>query len=396
MAYKSPAEILKQEYAKLAETDNAVSVVDLADRMREQGQVTAQALNVPETKRLVDIINTDYPDLVFPVKDLICEGLTLFAGASKLGKSRIVLHMCLAVAAGHPFWDRETIQGDVLYLALEDGERRIKQRSLDFSKETGIPISDRLDLRSGQTGQLTVKGGLMDMMQRWVSSKEKPVLIVIDTLQKVRDLAGGNTSAYERDVAFLSGFQEFAIKNHIAIVMVHHLNKRLDSGDPYDRISGSTGIMGTADSILMLSSKRDKTQGAIQYTGRDIQGADIPLVYTRGLWQILSKDDLRRKQREEYESTDIVKVIKEIMLTYPNGIKMSYDDIQKVSVKCIGVMIGIGNTQLAKAIREQADNLLAYDGIRVITGVSIGGNARGVEILPKRGTVTQTTLDESM
>lgn len=389
---KKQSDILNQYKAQIG-SDQAQSVVDIAQRMREQGQAASTALQTEhESKGLLDIVNTEYPDLVYPIEGLVCEGLTLFAGASKQGKSRIVLHMCMAVSAGRSFWGRKTIQGDVLYYALEDSERRIKDRSVEFSKVTGIPVLNTLRVRTKQT---TVKGGILDDINSWLDTHPNARLIVIDTLQKVRDLYGGNTNAYAADVAFMSPFQDIASKRNIAIIMVHHLNKRTDSGDAYDRISGSTGLMATADTTIMLTSKRDKTQGAVQFTGRDVFGDDIPLVYKDGLWHALNEDDIQRQDRKNYEEDDIIRLIKEILRLHPNGVKMSYDEVLSLSVNRLGVIAAINTTQLAKHIRAQAERLFNYDGIVVTTGESIGGSARGIQVMPKRVTITQTSMSDS-
>ena len=56
----------------------------------------------------------------FVVDGLIPTGLILFCGSQKIGKSWLMLKLCLCVSAGLPFWEMETRAGDVLYLCLED------------------------------------------------------------------------------------------------------------------------------------------------------------------------------------------------------------------------------------------------------------------------------------
>ena len=176
--------------------------------------------------------------------------------------------------------------------------------------------------------------------------------------------------------------------------MVHHLNKQNRLRDPYDRISGSTGLMATADTTIMLTSKRDKTQGLLQFTGRDVYGDDISLVYKNGLWQALNQDDIQRQDRADYESNYTVRLVKAILTLHPNGVKMSYDDAMSLSINRLGVIAALNNTQFAKNIRGQAERLFKYDGIVVTTNESIGGSARGIQVMPKRETGVQTSLTD--
>ena len=56
----------------------------------------------------------------FVVDSLIPTGLSLFCGSQKIGKSWLMLKLCLCVSQGIPLWDMTTMEGDVLYLCLED------------------------------------------------------------------------------------------------------------------------------------------------------------------------------------------------------------------------------------------------------------------------------------
>src|SRR6188472_2987328 len=70
-----------------------------------------------------------FPALKYIVPNVIAEGCTLLAGRPKLGKSWLMLDVGIAVAAGRfCLGEAKCEQGDVLYLALEDNERRLQRR----------------------------------------------------------------------------------------------------------------------------------------------------------------------------------------------------------------------------------------------------------------------------
>ena len=90
--------------------------------------------NELKTKSCEEIMTTVYRPLEFVVDGLPAQGLYILAGAPKVGKSWLVLDMCLSIAKGETVLDRETSQGSALYLCLEDSYSRIQNRRRIFSK----------------------------------------------------------------------------------------------------------------------------------------------------------------------------------------------------------------------------------------------------------------------
>ena len=71
----------------------------------------------------------DFPELRWAVPGLLTEGLTILAGRPKKGKSWMGLGFAVAIASGGIALGKIKVEkGDVLYLALEDNERRLKSR----------------------------------------------------------------------------------------------------------------------------------------------------------------------------------------------------------------------------------------------------------------------------
>ena len=74
------------------------------------------------------LLSTPMSKTMFIVDGLISQGVNVISGASKIGKSWLMLWLGLHVAQGNSIWGLPTLQCDVLYLSLEDTQRRIKDR----------------------------------------------------------------------------------------------------------------------------------------------------------------------------------------------------------------------------------------------------------------------------
>lgn len=393
MTYKKISDTLS-EYEKLLDTSAGTAVMDgeglQTEKTSEQAPPPAAASSEPastpdntvkaglQTKRLIDIMHTEYAELIQPVERLICEGLTVFAGQSKIGKSRIIHLMCMAVAAGEPFLGRKTMPGSVLYMALEDGERRLQKRTAEYTELTGLSLSENLHII---TKSPTAKDGLIAHLQGWIDEHKPVSMIVIDTLQKVRGITGGRANVYETDSEFMSQFKELADKNHVAVVMCHHLNKSKDSGDKFDRISGSTGIMGIADTAIILSRDRGKDTGMIEYTGRDVWGDDISLTFIDGLWQLRTPFDANKMARQLHDANPVVRLIRDIYQECPSGYRRTYDALLKESMTRYRVPISMTSKALSLELNRLSENLLNYDGLSVKTGLNFG-KSKGIEVMP--------------
>jgi hypothetical protein len=92
-------------------------------------------------------------------------------------------------------------------------------------------------------------------------------LIVIDTLEKFRPAAKTNAAAYSTDYLAISGLHKLAHAVGIAIVVIHHVRK-MDAEDPFDMVSGTNGLTGAADTILVL--RRQAGSVTLHARGRDI------------------------------------------------------------------------------------------------------------------------------
>jgi hypothetical protein len=242
-----------------------------------------------------------FAPIKYVVPDIIVEGLTLLAGKPKLGKSWLLLHAARAIATGGTtLGGIECEQGDVLYCALEDSERRMQSRL----RKIGGP-SPRLFYYC-ELPRLA-DGGL-DAIRNWIKSKPNPRLIVIDTLAMVRPPKKRDESTYDADYAAVLTLRELANEFGLAIVLVHHLRKA-DADDAFDTVSGTLGLTGAPDSVIIL--KRDSGKRVVLHgKGRDMIEIEKAVEWdqTTCLWHILGDaSDLRRSA----ERTNVLDAIRQ-------------------------------------------------------------------------------------
>ena len=98
-------------------------------------------------------------------------------------------------------------------------------------------------------------------------------------------------NGYGSDYKELSVLKNLADKLEIAIVVVHHTRKCSDS-DPFNMISGSTGISGCVDeSMVIVETKRGSRNAKLYCVGRDIENAEISLQFDSDLKKWIVTDE---------------------------------------------------------------------------------------------------------
>lgn len=225
----------------------------------------------------------NFPPIKWLVEDRLPEGLSLLCGKPKLGKSWAALDLACAVAEGGQFLGNVCEQGAVLYLALEDNQRRLQDRLRLIRPDDDWP--DGLDLTC-EAPRLSQGGA--EAIEEWISDVVNPRLIIVDTLATVRPTKNGKESDYQADYLALRDLHRIASDHRLAVVVVHHLRKA-EGDDPFDMVSGSTGLTGAADATLILT-KRTEDGGVVLYgRGRDLQEFELALEFdaTRCRWKAL-------------------------------------------------------------------------------------------------------------
>jgi len=289
------------------EKENLLEAVERygGNRMKPEPKTGAEPeVNIPKTFTAVDLMNREFPEPRWIVEGLLPEGLTLFAGPPKIGKSWLALSLCVGTASGgHALGKIPIERGEALYLALEDTARRLQSRLKMMLN--GEPAPEGLHLAT-KWDRLD-EGGL-EQLESWLLGWPKCRLIIIDTLQRLRPPQQGNRGLYEQDYNTLVYLKTLADTCGVAIVVVHHLRKG-SSNDPLEEVSGTTGLTGAADTIWTLKRDRGRADAVLFSTGRDIDEAETALRFDKslGLWTLLGDAEEYRMTHERGKIIEILK-----------------------------------------------------------------------------------------
>lgn len=224
------------------------------------------------TISMQDLYETVYPSRPPIMDGLLYAGTYLFVGAPKVGKSFLMAQIGYHVSTGLELWGYPVHQGAVLYLALEDDHRRLQDR---LFRMFGTESADNLyfSIYAKQLG-----AGLEEQLKWFVQEHPDTRLIIIDTLQKVRE-SGGDTYSYASDYEVIAKLKAFADEHSICLLLVHHTRKQ-QAEDKFDMISGTNGLLGAADGAFLLQKvRRTSNTATLDISGRDQQ--DQRLYLTR-------------------------------------------------------------------------------------------------------------------
>ena len=216
------------------------------------------------TVSMTELYQTPYKSRPPIIDGLLYGGAYILAGAPKIGKSFLVAQIAYHISTGKKLWDYDVHQGTVLYLALEDDYQRIQSRMFMMY---GVEDSSNLYFA---TAANKIGNGLDEQLEFFINEHPDTKLIIIDTMQKIREL-GGEAYSYASDYEIIGRLKQFADKHCICILIVHHTRKQ-PAGDTFEMISGTTGLLGCADgSLLMQKKKRTALEATIDVVGRDQQ-----------------------------------------------------------------------------------------------------------------------------
>jgi hypothetical protein len=224
----------------------------------------------------------EFDPLRYVVPGLMPAGLGIIAAPPKAGKSLLVLDWLLAVALGGAALGRLRTgpARDVLYLALEDGDRRLQSRCRHLLAELE-PIPGRFRyILAVPPGQ--VLAVIADALGRHPDT----ALIVLDTLGRIMPLPFQGETTYQRDYRVAVALKRIADQRPGLTVIVIHHTRKAGSDDFVDSISGTHGLAGAADTIITLTRGRGKGVGVLRVTGRDVIEADYAVTFRDGAWAL--------------------------------------------------------------------------------------------------------------
>jgi RecA-family ATPase len=187
-------------------------------------------------------------------------------------------------------------RGDVLYIDMENGARRIQRRiQALYPDERHRPDLSRLEW---VTDAPALDKGFLDALDDWRQSVTNPRLVVIDVLQRIKPAGNATRNAYENDYSIWAPLQRWALDHGIAVVGLHH-TKKGGADDPLEALSGSNGLSACADTTLVLD--RDSNGITLYVRGRDVDEKESAMTFEAGLWTMTG--DAATVRRTDERST---------------------------------------------------------------------------------------------
>jgi hypothetical protein len=310
-------------------------------------------------------------------------GVAIIASLPKVGKSWWVLDLCLSVATGTPFLDQPTKRGDVLYLGLEDSNRRLQDRARKVYKK---PLPNNLYFAT-EAG--TIKGDLIPQLYAFILEHPNVKLIVIDIFEFVRDIAEKNASDYRHAGQEIKKLGDFARDNELCIIIVHHERKSIDPSNPYANILGSVAIQGTVDTMFILTKEDHRSNKAtLHFKGRDIgeDAYNLEFDTTAFKWKMRGKDD----PKDDYPNNPVVKVIRKLVNNPEGYWRGTVSDLLLTETVKHGHYIPLTEAQLGKELNRLKKDLHHNDGICHMSSKNGGAGGRWHSFSKRRTTGTRT------
>lgn len=237
----------------------SAKIIDFSISDIKQNCNTSNSL---QTMTLNELYDTTFKNKLHVIEDLLYSGVYILAGAPKIGKSFLVAQIAYHVSTGKSLWGYNVHQGTVLYLALEDNFQRLQKR---MARMFGVDGTNKLQFAICSK-QLNT--GLEKQLETFIENNPDTLLIIIDTLQKIREV-NSETYSYADDYQIVGILKKFADSKDISIILVHHTRKT-PSGDKFEMISGTTGLLGCADGAFVLQKeKRTDNSAVLDIVGRD-------------------------------------------------------------------------------------------------------------------------------
>ena len=286
-----------KQYLVVSKTDNIEEVKKGLPKLKS---ISAETLQ-----------NKEFDERYYAVQNMVPEGETIIAAPPKTGKSWLMLDMCLKVATGQDFLGFKTNKSDTLYLALEDGED-FEQERLNMVLE-GRPAPPNFHFVFSNV--MPMNEGFLLQLDELLKEIPETKVVVIDTLQFIKYRQGKSESAYECDYRTGRDLKEYAEKNKLAIVVVTHTTKMIHIEDEMSNVSGTNGVTGAADAVVVLNKEhRTDLDAKMFITGRKVRQTmhNIKFDDMKCRWEYIGVAEIGDRDRREqeqrmmlYENSDI-------------------------------------------------------------------------------------------
>ena len=323
---------------------------------------------VPSIRSAEEILKMAIPEMRWVVPEIVAEGVTLLVASPKIGKSWLALQVSLAVCAGTTVLGRRAAKGRVLFLGLEDGNRRLKDRLTKLGAHRLPPEAQR-NLQFETEWPRVDQGGI-EHIEAWLTANTDARLVVVDVLQKIRPPRTAKGNVYEEDYDAIRRLKEISEKYRIAILVLHHTRKST-ADDVLETVSGSQGLTGAVDAALIIKRPRGEETAELYVTGRDLP-SEGHYVVTFGkiscTWTMVGAVSEVAPTKERAEIMDLLtdgvilspsEIARECGKTRPNIAKM----LRKMREDGMVMQVGRGKYTLKKLVTTVTNDTLSTEGM---------------------------------
>ena len=255
-------------------------------RVRRQADtLTRQAKGEPEAGRDLLADRGRSPKAI--VDGLLNEGMILFGGKPKRGKSWLMLDLALSVGIGSPVWRHFPVPEPqpVLYIGLEDGRDDIRERL--FAIQPGITDTGKLEFL--YSFPRLNEGGLEKMRSYAESGRYR--LIIVDVLARVESADRRNGEKRYHDIYdMLAPLQDLRHQHPLCMILVTHLRKS-EAQDIFDGLHGSVAYQGVQDALWVLERRLHSNIAVVHTLGKRSHHQALHVSFADGHWEFLGHDD---------------------------------------------------------------------------------------------------------
>lgn len=384
-------------YEQKAEDEAAERAIEEGWKRHKQYLVVSKTDDIEEVKKGLpklqsisakDLQDKEFEERYYAVSDMIPEGETVIAAPPKTGKSWLMLDMCLRIANGEDFLGFKTNKSDTLYLALEDGDN-FEQERLNIVLN-GQPAPKNFHFVF--TNVMPMAEGFLLQLDELLKQLPEVKIVVIDTLQFIKYRLGKQESAYECDYRTGRDLKEYAEKHNLAIVVVTHTTKMIHIEDDMANVSGTNGVTGAADSVIVLGKeKRTDKEAKMFITGRKVRQSlhNIKFDDHQCRWEYIGVAEITDKDQREAEERELLyenSMIRAAVVTIASKIKEPFM-CTAGSLISEAAHYGIGLRETAKEVGgflcKMIGLFMAEDGVE-IERIKNGTGGSSYRIYPQK------------
>ena len=355
---------MAEEYTKLGESGFNALVLKEYDAALNGSPAPDRLPGGQAVFSVQELARMELPPIRYVVEGAIPMGMGVLVAKPKLGKSWMVLDLCLSVAQGLPFLGYATRPHGALYLALEDGKSRMQTRLQKLTAGRALPGNVHIMFRAPRLGE-----GLLETLAPFLDAHPDVHLVCIDTLSKIKPKSKPFENAYDADYAYMGQLKQFADGRGICVLLVHHTRKSKSLDDSFDNINGSTGIMGAADFTIVLDKRsRMDDEASFILTGRDIEQQERVIRFDkascRWVMQGTAAELAAQRRVAEYEADPIVHTLRALLQQGDGTWSGNAQALMQMGQRYAHTELAPTSQALSKQLRELEPMLWERDAIK--------------------------------